>query len=236
MPVRFAALLLALVLLQVVVAGCGGTDDEDSTADTGASVAEGGAVSFGYKGAWLAIRSSDASAVADALGLTSVREAAWEEAFAAIDSRESDPPFLAFVTPPIDGWTLVALGHGLEQDDAGGRLDFASLSRRFGEVQKFASHRVVDYHEWQRWVAGEPVRRYLWIGESGEIPFDEGEPAAAEGNILRLANLADEEWDEYEFPDEETVMAVAAEWSIDPTTIAERSAVDGTGLLGEIDR
>jgi hypothetical protein len=139
-----------------------------------------------------------------------------------------------FLTPAVDGWTLAVLGSSkLFEDDglAGGALDLPSLSRRFGEVQKFATHRVVDYQEWQRWVNGSPVRRYCWIGESGEIPFDEGEPVSAEGNLLRAADL-DGDWDASDFADEETVMAVAAQWSVDPTTLDERDDLPPRGLLG----
>jgi len=36
---------------------------------------------------------------------------------------------------------------------------------------------------------------YCWIGESGEIRFDEGEPISAGGNLLRATDL-DGNWDE----------------------------------------
>jgi hypothetical protein len=134
----------------------------------------------------------------------------------------------------VDGWTLAVLGGSeLFEDDGvgGGALDLLALSQRFGEVQKFATYRVVDYQEWQRWVKGSPVRRYCWIGDSSEIRFDEGEPTSAEGNLLRAANL-DGDWDAFDFADEETVMTVAAEWSINPTTLGERDDLPPRGLLG----
>lgn len=81
-------------------------------------------------------------------------------------------------------WTLAVLGGGgLFEDDGtgGGALDLPSLSRRFGEAQKFGTHRVVEYHEWQRWAGGSPARRYRWIGESGKIRFDDGERPTGSG-------------------------------------------------------
>jgi hypothetical protein len=124
-------------------------------------------------------------------------------------------------------------GSKLFEDDGlgNGALDLPSLSRRFGEVQKFGSHRVVEYQEWQRWVDGSPVRRYCWVGESGTILFDEGEPISVEGNLLRATDL-DGDWDAFDIADEETVMTVAAEWSNNPTTLDKRDDLPPHGLLG----
>lgn len=192
-----------------------------------------GPVGFGYKHAWLAIRTEDMEAAAEALGVVEAHPAAWAAGIeAAYEAGQGPAP--VFLTPVVDGWTLAVLGGGeLLEDDGvgGGALDLPSLSHRFGEVQKFATHRIVDYQECQRWVNGSPVRRYCWIGESAEIRFDEGEPISAEGNLLRAADL-DGDWDAFEFADEETVMAVAAEWSINPTTLDERDDLPPRGLLG----
>jgi hypothetical protein len=77
-----------------------------------------------------------------------------------------------------------------EDDGAGvGADDLASLSHRFGEVEKFATRRFVKYQEWQRWAGGSPVRRYCRIGESGQIRVDEVELMIADGNLLRAAGL-----------------------------------------------
>ncbi|HEX9517015.1 MAG TPA: hypothetical protein VF940_12675 [Streptosporangiaceae bacterium] len=211
------------------------TDDEAGSASAGDDSTTGGAspVGFGYKGAWLAILTEDTEAAAEALRVIDAHVASWAEGIdAAYEADQGRPP--VFVTPVVDGWTLAVLsGSKLFEDDGlgGGALDLASLSRRFGEVQKFATHRVVEYQEWQRWVNGSLVRRYCWIGESGEIRFDEGEPISAEGNLLRAADLGGD-WEAFDFADEETVMAVAAEWSINPTTLDERDDLPPHGLLG----
>jgi hypothetical protein len=213
--------------LQDGEAGTISVDGDDS------APARTGPVGFGYKSAWLAIRTEDTETAAGALGVTDAHAASWAEGIdAAYGAEQERQP--VFLTPVVDGWTLVVLGGGeMFEDDGvgGGALDLRSLSRRFGEVQKFATHRVVEYQEWQRWVDGSPVRRYCWIGESGEIRFNEGEPISAEGNLLRAADL-DGDWDAFDFACEETVMAVAAEWSIDPTTLDERDDLPPHGLLG----
>jgi hypothetical protein len=179
----------------------------------------GAPASFGYKRRWLAVRSQDPGAVAKALALAEVRPATWRD---AIQRNRDD---LVFVTPPIDGWTLALI------DSAIAEPDLAELSRAFGEVQLFGTHRVPEYHEWQRWVDGSPVRRYCWVGDRGEIPLDEGEPAAAEGGIARASDL-DRDWDELEFADEETVLEVAREWSVDPSTLDARTDLPDEGLIG----
>ena len=66
------------------------------------------------------------------------------------------------------------------------------------------------------------ARRYCWIGESGEIRFDEGERVSADGSSLRATDL-DGDWDAFDIADEETVMAAAAQWSMNPSTLDERT-------------
>lgn len=179
----------------------------------------GAPVSFGYKSRWLAVRSEDPGAVAKALPLEDVRPATWRD---GIERNKDD---LVFITPPVEGWTLALIDSTVEEPE------LAELSRLFGEAQLFGTHRVPEYHEWQRWVNGSPVRRYCWIGERGEIPLDEGEPTAAERGIARAGDL-DRPWDELEFADEETVLEVAREWSVDPSTLDARTDLPSKGLIG----
>lgn len=188
----------------------------------------GDAVSFGRKTAWLAVRNDDPEAVARALGLEDRRAEDWSRAIDEVEQGESRAS--VFVTPAVDGWTLVVLSPLLADGDV---FDLMTISRAFGEAQKFASHRVSDYYEWQRWMDGEPVRRYAWIGDEGEIPFDDGEPAAAETGLLRKADLNGDS-DDKRLADEDVVLAVAREWSVDPMTLGDRS-VSRRGLIGYAD-
>ena len=185
-----------------------------------------GAVGFGPKSAWLAVRTEHPEEVAESLGLADVRPAPWE-AVERVQGHPPEAPFPVFLTPPVEGWTLVLLAPSLAED----AFDLEALSREFGEAQKLASHRVVESQEWQRWVHGAPVRRYWWVGESGEIRLDDGEPAAAEGSIARARDL-DGDRRELEVADENTVLDVAAEWSVDPTTLDGRLDLPSQGLVG----
>ena len=134
-----------------------------------------------------------------------------------------------FLTPSIDGWVLAVLTASIADAKS---LDLASLSREYGEAQKFGSHRVSDYYEWQRWVNGSPVRRYAWIGDEGELLYDDGEPADAEEGLVRRENL-DSDCAELKFPDEDAVLNVAGEWSLDPMEVGSRLA-RGSALLGYV--
>lgn len=181
--------------------------------------------SFGHKSAWLAVRATGHAQVADALGLDDPTPSTWAAGLAAVDDGESRPAPL-FVGVAIDGWVLVPLS--LPLMDAA-EFDPGALSRRFGEVQRFATQRVVEAHEWERWVDGQPLRRYGWLGESGQVPFNEGEPGELEEDLLPDS---DADWDAWETADEERVIELAGAWSVDPTRLDERTDIDDTVLLG----
>ena len=69
-----------------------------------------GRVGFGVTSAWLAIRSEQPDEVAQALCLHDVRPAPWS-VVPQVQHHPPEPPSPVFLTPPIDGWTLVLL-HG----------------------------------------------------------------------------------------------------------------------------
>jgi hypothetical protein len=182
---------------------------------------------FGYKCAWLAVRAADHADVADALGLDDPTVSTWTDGVGAVYAADaSERPAPVFVGSPVDGWVLVPFAWPLASP---GEFDLGALSSRFGEAQRFVTHRVVDAHSWERWVDGQPIRRYGWLGESGELEFNEGEPGELEQDLLP-DGAAD--WDDWEFADEERVIQLAGAWSVDPTRLDERADIDDTGLLG----
>lgn len=194
-------------------------------------------VPFGYKVAWLALRTPDTQAVVDALGLLWARPSNWGEGVAQAYQSE------VFVTPPLSPWTL-AVGFSLFPPD--GPAPFVKpllerLSRQFGEGQYFCTHRVVEAHVWARGVRGQLVRGYGWIGERGETLWDEGEQTPEERNLgfrffdERSADAASGDYwarKDLSFPDEGAVMRLAALWSIDPTTLDQQFHEPGLGVLG----
>jgi hypothetical protein len=180
-------------------------------------------VSFGYKTAWLAIDTEDTPAVVEALGLHHVRRATWAEGLYRA----------TFVAPPVLGWTLV---EGVRPEAGDPRLlpFLEGLSKRFGEVQYFGTHRVVDYHAWAKAVDGRVVRAYGWLGERGEVLLDVGPKTTEEEELgFRFVDrtTVGGDWEGLQMPDEEDVMRIAGRWSINPQQIDAYPSV-GVGYLG----
>ena len=206
--------------------------------------------SFGYKVAWLSLKTIDTEAVAEALGLKKVRRANWktglEEAYKQVRSRPDKCGL--FITPPLGAWTLV-VGQGLcawcADEDLTSVIQskLSDLSRIFGEAQYFLTHRVVEMHVWARAINGNLIRGFAYLGDSGETPWNEGPQTEVEKRLginFFDHSSPEAETDEYwkredlTFPNEEYVMQVAEGWSISPVRIEEHFKEPGLGRLGWI--
>jgi len=183
------------------------------------SLATEPAVGFGYKCAWLAIRSSDPRAVIGGLGITDAASVSWTagvEAAYASDTRS------VFVTPPIDGWVLVAgvalfgLVGSMKTDTAKLPDHIRRLSEKLStEVQYFATHRVSEAHQWISADKGVLVRAFS-TGE-GDVEFDLGARTAAEKEVAAGFESVDEDW----------VLRLAGRWSVNPSSLDGRSLPRG---------
>lgn len=173
---------------------------------------------FGYKCGWLAVRDSTLDRVASAIGLADARSTGWDEGVDAAYRGE------VFVSPPTAGWVFV-VGKGL-LDDA---PDVAGLSARLGtEVQLFRTYRVPEHHEWILARDGRVVRRLRCVGETGEF-HQAGVPTPIETH-LGIPAMTVDDWD----IDEQTVMKVAAAWSINHVTLDVVESSATTGCLGSM--
>jgi hypothetical protein len=185
---------------------------------------------FGYKTGWLAVRRGDVQRVAAVLGGRITGLVAWEEGIAA---SYREPSMLA-VTPPLRGaddtdWLLVTGGWIASEAE---RLDVGALSIELDdEVQLFASHRVVEWHRWDRGRAGVTVRSFEYVGETGRVRRWVGTAEAVERSFGLPANfdvtsddLIDFYGEDDDMIDEEDVMRVAAAWSLDPTSLEGQPA------------
>ena len=164
-------------LFAALIASCQPPEQEPPPAlppvpDKETAVQADNPVPFGFKCAWLAIKTDDSHAVVQAIGLQNVRKSGWQKGVDAAYSGE------VFVTPPIKGWVLAAsislpgIGDKTRPDRLSPLVE--SLGKKFSEVQYFGTHRVVEYHGWLRATKGEIVRRYAFLGERGEMLSDEG--------------------------------------------------------------
>lgn len=164
-------------------------------------------VPFGYKTSWLAVLCDDENKVLEALNAQNIRRANWKSGIAHA-YKAGD----VFISPVIDEYVLVVGIDSLLED-----MDkLNELGRRLGNLQYFATHRVVDYHGWAKYEAGRLVRAYCYIGESGEIPVSFGEPTREEIRLdMDNFPVSEEHFDGVDFPDEEDVIKLAAAWGVD---------------------
>lgn len=175
--------------------------------------AGGPMVGFGPKQAWLAVRETPADLVITAMGLRDLGPLAWRAGIDLVYFTD-DRLVLTPALPGVDGtrWTLVT-GRWLLKEP----IDITELSATLGtEVQSFASHRVVELHRWRRARHGELLRGFGYLGETGEVTEWYGEPDAAE-RAAHLPSTVDDETTV--LVSEADLMAVAAAWSLDPTTL-----------------
>lgn len=199
-------------------------------------------LSFGYKCMWLAVKTSHKEKVAEILGLKETHPENWKTGIEEAYNGK------VFITPQIGEWTLV-VGYGLSGKNSKSELDEANsykdkinkLSSQFGEAQFFATHRVTEYHLWAKSLNGQTVRVYSYVGEKGENILIEGQPTTVEKKYKLVNTFSKEAKNEKYFertdlvtPDEELVMKIAANWSIDPSTLEGRKDIKpGLGILGQ---
>jgi len=188
-------------------------------------------VPFGYKMSWLALHTTDQQSIVETLGLTAPRLATWQEGLDTVYEHPKSSEYV-FITPPIDGWTLVVgdWTSGLDTNE------MQELSALFGEAQWFLTHRVVEGHYWTLARNGKLLRNFAFVGSEGEFMANEGEQTAIERE-LGISTAWPEDWEnagDFHSPNESDVMAVAGAWSIDPSSLDEHTPAPGPGVLAEI--
>ncbi len=195
---------------------------------------------FGYRMAWLAIRSRDTAAVVEELGLVAGEPCNWNSGIGAIyDPRLGQNRI--FVSPPVNGWTFVA---GLALPHPAGRvvIDKATpllvrLGGRFIEVQYYFAYPPLDLFAWARMIDGRLARAFA-IGDDGII-WSKGKPMREEKTLgLRLFELrgvrgrrGDAGGEMILHPTEDHVMRLAKIWSVAPTELDEKSANPALGVI-----
>jgi hypothetical protein len=195
-------------------------------------------VGFGYKIMWIAVKTDNQKLVAQTIGLKTTKPSNWKN---GIDKAYGDAIFIA---PAIDNWTLI-VGMGLPSGDSKDSIDQVSdllnrLSKQFGEAQFFCTHRVVEYHCWIKSINGEIDRIYSYLGERGENIVIKGQPTAIEKKYNLIDTFSEEaknddylDREDIVIPDEQLVMTIAGNWSIDPTLLERRTDIKGFGLINK---
>jgi hypothetical protein len=191
-------------------------------------------IDFGYKCLWFAVKTDDKAKLATLLDLENIQDCNWK---VGIDHAYDNE--IVFITPAINGWTF-ACGWALPLHPDDVKIVLEDLSREFGEAQYFMTHRMTNFHCWMKATNGQMQRTYALLGESGENLIIEGEPTAIEktfnlGNTLsdKARDKAYLDREDVNWPDEDMVMKIAGNWSINPGELESRKDnVPGLGLVG----
>lgn len=183
---------------------------------------------------WLAVKNAQLPVVQAALDLHNPVPCSWGEGVSRLG------PGRLFLSPPIHGWILV-IGNGLPDptDDVDRCFHFlVRLSRSLGQVQFFSMDRAVNHHAWVRADGGRIRRAYAWAGETlwnqGAVTPAESElclKCFAYGEGSGMASMAS---DEASVPNADRLIALAARWSLDPTSISEGTVHAALGVTGEL--
>lgn len=197
-------------------------------------------VGFGYKMSWLAIKAPDAATVRGALDIENVQPANWRTGLVAAYNGH------AFISPRVGDWVFVLssklpeLGHPPDNEEWTALM--TDLSRTFDDVQYFSSHRVSDYNAWARFGNGTEVRAFAYCAET---LVDRGDKTAGETELGyhyfdgKSADAGSNTYWEREdlcYPDEEHVMEIAGQWSVNPQSLDEIDLPHGSGWIGNLAR
>ncbi|MBM2619251.1 HEAT repeat domain-containing protein [Actinoplanes sp. LDG1-06] len=185
-------------------------------------------------GRWLALPTGDQAAVLEALGLSEPRPATMRLGRAAVESAGHGPGpeerrgAVVFVSPELDGWTLVfGFWAGKWGDDGHEQEAAGELSGRFGRAQAYWYDDQTGSSGWTVAEGGRVVRHY---SDEGEEPV--GERLPVERTRLTFADLDElppEEWPEDD--DICSALTVAAAMSISPADLGPGTRVRGNGVL-----
>jgi hypothetical protein len=216
-------------------------------------------------GSWFAIRSADQGAVLAAFGLSDARpvtmrlgESAWNYDHHRWTGRAHAQCARMYVTPQLDGWTLVfgslpEVAHA-ERAASDNRLRRSAqercreLSARFGAAHWYGASCGDDWTAWCLAESGSIVRYYdafepgdqvgpAHPAESGYLlPHEDGFPDGALGGVdpndteAFLARYLQVK-EELAIPDTAHATTVAARASVNPATLGPLTSVTGHGLI-----
>ncbi|MGW4030317.1 hypothetical protein ACWEFL_13490 [Streptomyces sp. NPDC004838] len=205
---------------------------------------------------WMAVPTGDQAGVMHALGLTAPTPVTFAVAREVIDADghgdpddapaadgEPDEYSRVFVSPELDGWTLV-VGAWCDPSDGERAEDVlglcTALSTRYGKAQAYYYGAQGDGSAWLLAENGVVLRRYSETGEDEDEELTLGAPLVLE-RARRMELGLTPDWDaetESEEAEEEWAWAandlapeIAEAFGVSPLDLAADTPVRGTGLL-----
>jgi hypothetical protein len=195
---------------------------------------------FGYRMAWLAIRTTDAARVAAVLHLDAIEASNWRTGIGTVYDEKLSKGRV-YLTPPVNGWTFV-VGLSLPQPLGSGFIDkctpmLLDLAASFPEAQYYLCYAPMDYFAWARVLDGKLVRAFA-IGDDGII-WNKGKATREERSIgLKFAEVRGVRQRKSDvgapmpvYPTDAQVLHLASCWSFDPTSLEGTRAEGGLGYI-----
>lgn len=188
-------------------------------------------ISFGYKTSWMAFKTDDNKDVLNKLKLDDINKTNWAKGL-EISQTEN----YVFVSQSINGWVLVhslsALPLPSENINLNNVVNFyKEMSKEFGEVQIYATHRVIDLHTWGLFKDGEVIRAYGFYGEKGKILWNIGDKLTEENDYEWP--LENSDWEKAKFPSEADVLRIASKYSINTLELNSVKKLEGSCYVGK---
>lgn len=196
---------------------------------------------FGYRMAWIAVRTRDTEAVLEELDLVAAEPCNWRSGIGTVYDAELGDDHV-FISPPVNGWTFVvglAIPHPVGRAFADNCLPLLTrLGKRFVEVQYFFAYPPIDVFAWARLIEGRVVRGFA-ITDSGVV-WNRGRSTKEERALgLKLFDFrgvrgrkGDAGGEIILYPTEEHVLSLAGRWSLDPTQLDTAEATSpGLGFI-----
>lgn len=199
--------------------------------------------SFGYKMAWLAVRTEDGAELGRILGLGRGVAANWSSGIGTVYDDALSASYV-YVTPPVEGWTFV-VGLGLPHPVGASFVDkltplLSTLSRHYPDVQYYFTYPLIDFFAWARLRDGRLVRAFA-VNDEGVV-WNKGrispEERALGLRLFELRGIREREGDAggelVFYPTEDQVLEIAKGWGIDPIGLDDLTCGTGRGFIARV--
>jgi hypothetical protein len=208
--------------------------DRDVTTDPDTPAA------FGSGLAWIAISADDIADVRRTLAVASARPCNWQTGIGVV---QSCPPTegLLFISPPVDGWVMVA-GRALpaphdERTSNTFAMLMDHLARHFDRVQYFEARSEAGVFAWVAYQEQRLLRAFAFAEDHacwnrGRVTTEEKQIAPELFQLRQVAAAHAADGSDRPTPTEAHVFALAHRWSLDPSTFGtSHSVAPDLGLL-----